>query len=685
SSSTTSSSTTSSSAGAATVDSTILVIAADSGTASAGSLGLLGYGIPYEHLIVPKDGTTLPSLNTSSTHGKYGGIVVMDSIAYEYSTGWASAITATQWEALYAYQADFNVRMVRINEYPGPNFGTTTVNGGCCGAGVEQSISFTDNSDFLTANIKVDAEVSTTGLWHVPAVITDASTTKQVAKFGQTTGWTTDTVAAVINNFNGREQFVWFIGWAPSWSLTSSYLQHAHIHWMTRGLFLGKRKVHISCQVDDVQIATELYYPSGGDDFKIQIDDLESHITWQNSINSRMPTGSDFWLELGHNGNGDFISATLQDDNEICSPDDAVYYDSPNSTALEFKKERSTGVDIWPAEFEVYSWNKACAALDDFAAWFMIAENRNQFAHVSHTFTHLSLNNATYHDAAREIKFNQEWMAQTGIDQATHYSPHGLIPPAITGMHNGDVIQAWMDNGIYYVVGDNTRSPLRNSLNPYWPLISNVADNGYDGLAIVPRWSTAIYFNCHTMECTLREWIATSAGSGNYFNLLANSKASNVRNLLSLQADGFMFHQANMHQTTVESITIGDQTGKMSLVMSWTETIVQEMIRLTNWPMSSLKHDDLAQYFLDRKTVDDCNPKLSYTFSGDGTSIKAVTLTADGNSCSKPIPVTIPSGSASASGGSVRSDVVGSEPPIQWVTLSGSPVTLTLASPITLS
>jgi hypothetical protein len=271
-------------------------------------------------------------------------------------------------------------------------------------------------------------------------------------------------------------------------------------------------------------------------------------------------------------------------------------------------------------------------------------------------------------------------MAQTGINQATHFSPHGLIPPAITGLHNGDVIQAWMDKGIYYVVGDNTRPPLRNSANSYWPLISTIADNGYNGLIIVPRFSTAIYYNCATMECTTREWIATSAGSGDYFNLLSNSKASTVHNLLSLMSDGYMFHQANMHQTDVETITIGDQAGKMSLIMSWTETMVQEMTRLTNFPIISMKHDDLAQYFIDRMTVDGCNPKLSYSFSDDGSFIEFITVSADGNTCSKPIPVTIPSGSVS--GSSFTSDVVGSEPPIQWVSLNGEPVTLTLNSPI---
>ncbi|KAH7006828.1 hypothetical protein EDB80DRAFT_880350 [Ilyonectria destructans] len=269
-----------------------------------------------------------------------------------------------------------------------------------------------------------------------------------------------------------------------------------------------------------------------------------------------------------------------------------------------------------------------------------------------------------------------------GIDKANRFSPHGLVPPAITGMHNGDAIQAWMDNGTIHVVGDNTRPVLRNSNNPYWPLISTVAENGYNGLAIIPRFSTAIYFNFNSMDCTTMEWIATSAGSGDYFSLLADLKALTVRNLLALQSDLYMFHQANLHTTTVSSITVGIQSGKMSLVMSWTETMVQEIMRLTNWPIKSLKHDDIAQYFLDRMSLDTCTPKLSYSWSSDGTSIKSVTVTANGNSCFVPVPVTIPSGSATASGGSITVDVLGSEPPIQWVTLAGSPVTLALSSPV---
>src|SRR3954468_14375574 len=58
--------------------------------------------------------------------------------------------------------------------------------------------------------------------------------------------------------------------------------------------------------------------------------------------------------------------------------------------------------------------------------------------------THQVLNNATYSDAAKEIAFNQAWAKQVDFTAAPRWSANGLIPPAITGLHNGDVIKAWL-------------------------------------------------------------------------------------------------------------------------------------------------------------------------------------------------------------------------------------------------
>jgi hypothetical protein len=291
----------------------------------------------------------------------------------------------------------------------------------------------------------------------------------------------------VINSFpGGREQFVWFTSWAPSWSATSNYLQHAHINWMTRGVFMGKRKSYLNTQIDDVQLETEMYYPAGTT-FKIRTADLTGHVSWMADLNKRLPKGSNYKLELGHNGNGD-IEAANSADNTVCKPAYAVEYDEVADPPLEFQKPLGTGTDRWPAEFVTYGWSLQCAQRDAFAKWFNTASNLNSFMHLSHTFSHLELNNATYHDALREIQFNQAWMKQMGISNAASFSASSLIPPAITGLHNGDVIKAWTDAGLTNVVGDNTRPVLRNNQSMYWPMTTTVESNGFAGLTVrLPR------------------------------------------------------------------------------------------------------------------------------------------------------------------------------------------------------
>src|SRR5262249_6687170 len=86
--------------------------------------GLKAYGIPYELVLVPQAGITLPTFSSSNTNGNYGGIIVLGEVGYSYSTGWSSALTAAQWHQLYSYQTSFGVRMVRLDVFATADFGT---------------------------------------------------------------------------------------------------------------------------------------------------------------------------------------------------------------------------------------------------------------------------------------------------------------------------------------------------------------------------------------------------------------------------------------------------------------------------------------------------------------------------------------------------------------------------------
>ena len=633
-------------------------------------------------ILVPQSGTTLPVLNTSAVHGNYGGFIIVSDVSYDYSTGWASGLTDAQITTIYNYQMVFGVRMVRLNSYPQYNYGTTTSSDGCCDNSVEQLVSFTNDTGFASANIKTGATMSTENLWHYPASITDSSTTWEIASFAQSSDGSVGAgTAAVINNFGARQQMVFFISFGTAWSPTSAFLQHAYIHWMTRGLFLGARKIYFNTQIDDMHLSTPMF-TNTSDRFRIRPADLDAVATWQASINKRLPRGSNYKIEIGHNGNGNIINSTVSSDN-ICDPDTAIYQISPAVPPVEFQKPLGSGTDIWPTTPANYVWSAACTKVDSLASWFMNPSNRDQFSHLSHTFSHINLNNATYSDANKEIFFNQAWLAQVGIASGD-FSAAGLIPPAITGLHNGDVIRAWMENGLKYVVGDNTRSLLLNQNNNMWPLITTMAANGYDGLVVVPRWATAIYYDCSTADCTTTEWVETSSGTNSFEALIANEKTQSSLHLLSLSQAPYMFHQANLRTIDVASYTVGDQTAQMSLLQIWVETVTQEMSRLTDWPLVTLPHDAIAQKFVERMTRDACGANLSYVYSEDGKSITTVIVTANGNTCGVPIPVTLPGG-APVSSGTSTSDKVGSEPLIEWVTLSGSAVTLVLPAPVNVS
>jgi hypothetical protein len=38
--------------------------------------------------------------------------------------------------------------------------------------------------------------------------------------------------------------------------------------------------------------------------FRIRTGDLQVHKTWMATVNSKMPPGSNWFMEIGHNGNG---------------------------------------------------------------------------------------------------------------------------------------------------------------------------------------------------------------------------------------------------------------------------------------------------------------------------------------------------------------------------------------------
>lgn len=666
---------------ATSTSSTILILARDDASAYSAYSVLNGYAIPYQVLIVPQGGVALPALNGSSKAGNFGAIVVMSEVSYDYGDsggGFQSALTPAQWAALYTYQHSFGVRMVRLDVFPSADSGTSAL-GGCCEDTQEQSVWISNNTGFASAGLTLNAKMSTLGLYHYPAKVTNSSIATAFATFGTTTGFSKASTAGVINNIAGREQMVFFIGFATDWSSTSTFLSHAWIQWATRGLYAGFRRVYFGTQVDDMFLPSAIYSPAGTT-FRIRTGDLTAIKNWMPTLNAKLPAGSQYFMEIGHNGNGNIANSDALDKTHKLCAGGPIQYNTQDDTPLEFEKPLGSGTNIWPSNLTAYPYSATCTSKDPLKVWWATAANRDAFAHVSHTFSHESENNSTFYDIFNEISWNQAWLAQVGLDKAARFSSNGLIPPAITGLHNGDALRAWVVRGIKNAVGDNTRPALLNTQNEHWPLITTIADNGYDGVQITPRWATNIYYNCDTADCTVQEWIDESSGSGTIHDLLAIEKQSTSLHLLGLHHDPYMFHQANLRQTDVKLVTINGVSKRYSLIQMWVETVVQEMIRIVNWPIISLKHDDIATTFANRMARDNCGIGMTYLMDAEAQQITGVQVTSNGNTCSAAIPVTLPGAVLDTKG--FETEQAGNDPLTVWVQMTGAPVTLTLQNPV---
>jgi hypothetical protein len=61
---------------------------------------------------------------------------------------------------------------------------------------------------------------------------------------------------------------------------------------------------------------TDIYSPNNTK-YQVTTDDLDEHIQWMADINTRITTGSSYFIEVGHNGNGNIEVTFFHPINEV--------------------------------------------------------------------------------------------------------------------------------------------------------------------------------------------------------------------------------------------------------------------------------------------------------------------------------------------------------------------------------
>jgi hypothetical protein len=189
-----------------------------------------------------------------------------------------------------------------------------------------------------------------------------------------------------------------------------------------------------------------------------------------------------------------------------------------------------------------------------------------------------------------------------------------------------------------------------------------------------------VYFDCDKMACNIVEWDQTAGGDNKQADLIAFWRETWTMALLSLHQYPFMLHQANLRYGDTQQITVGPVSGQLSLEMIFTETIIQELYRLTTWPIITKIHDVVGQAHVNRMLQDQCLPSMTYTVSNK--QIISASVKAGAGACSVPIPVTFPVAATAST--TYTSEQLGSDPLTLWTTVGSGTSTFTLSQPIAL-
>jgi hypothetical protein len=376
------------------VDARLLLITTDGSSPTFAAIrSALDYmGTPYDVL----DATSGPALTSTfladGTHGRYHGILLD---AGDLGATQGSAFSDAEWMALTTYEATFGVRRVSLYTAPTRAYGLTPDQGGFDAAKTPVAVTCTNEGAAVFAGANCALPITIDRGYAYPARAMDGSTTPLLVDGAGRT------FAAIRRYDDGREALALTFAQSSSATFTLQ-LAYGAVHWVTRGLFIGERRVYVSVQIDDLFLASRLYT---GATYRITDGDLQAFADWQLRRRSN-PLLSSYRATFAANGYG------------ATNPNDPLFMRT--------------------------------LALGD------------AFAYVTHTWNHADLTTISYADALDEFSRNDQFLRGMNLPV---YATSSAVTPNVSGLDNVNAMQAMFDAGIRQIVS-NTSVPGQKNPSP---------------------------------------------------------------------------------------------------------------------------------------------------------------------------------------------------------------------------
>lgn len=499
------------------IDMRVLVVSADGNEAVLPAIrNTLEYvGIPYDLMLAKDEVLTRDRLcTTSGAYGsaKYQGVVLATgSLSYfnQASQLWESAFTTEEWSRLWQYEAKYRVRQATLYTYPGGSlpdgYGLGTPSP-LWGSGTELTATLTAAGGQVFPYLQPNAQIAIRNAWVYQAPAITATPLLRDA-LG-------NAIVSINTYTDGRQNLAVTADGNP-YLMHTLALGYGIVNWVTKGLYVGERKVFMSPQPDDLLLDNDMWDVAANSDqtgktYRITDTDYNRYRTWQADRNkNRLGT---IITEMPFNGLG--------------------------TNKTEYPNQKLTDA---------------------------VRKNHSAFHWLSHTYSHPYLDDFTYTEMLSELQANDQ-VATTNLKLGSYFKD-ALVTPNITGLNNGEALRAMYDFGIRYLVSDTSkfcghRDALRAAQFGCPRPNVGIYNDLQPGILMIPRYPTNLFYNVSTPT----EWVSEYnfiyrsfwGRDLTYAEILDKESDLWMSYMLNFDMRPLMFHQANLRAYDGTRSLLGD-------------------------------------------------------------------------------------------------------------------------------
>ena len=515
-------------------------------------------GVPYDVRLAKTERLDLGVLcsGQGTGLGRYQGVMLTSgNLEYEQSPGtWGSALSAEEWARLWQYEAKYRVRQASMYTYPGSSSPETY------GLGVPSPLwgSATGPEGLATTLTAAGKQIFPYLRPLAPVVWRD--TWVYQAQVAGATALVVDAnnnaLVATHTTADGRQTLSIMADGNPYLTHTLQ-LGYGVIHWVTKGLYVGQRRVYMSAQPDDLLIADSIWDAAADSDetgktYRVTARDYNRYTTWQAHRNKQRK--GHLATEMPFNG----IGST--------SEYDGSYF--PRKTD-----------NLTP----------------------QIQAGSDQFDWLSHTYAHPNLDTISYNAMLSQLTKNDA--VATGVLGLGTYSRNALVTPEISGLNNPNALRAMYDFGIRYLVSDTSkfcghrneeRAAFEGCPRPNMGIYNDLEPRG---LLMIPRYPANLFYNVSTPAEWTDEYnfiYAVYWGRElSYAEILDKESDIWLRYLISFDMRPLMFHQPNLRAYDDTHSLLGDLIDRT----------LDKYEALYNLPPESRRQEQIGRLMAERMAV----------------------------------------------------------------------------------